>query len=97
MNAIEAMEKDSGVLKITTNRNDGKCIIEFADNGNGIPENTIQRVFEPYFTNKPKGTGLGLTNTQNIILNHEGSITVDSHEGQGTTFTIALNVENENN
>lgn len=96
MNAIEAMEKDTGVLKISTRDQDGKCVIEFTDNGNGIPENVIQRVFEPYFTSKSKGTGLGLTNTQNIILNHEGSIAVESREGQGTSFTITLNRERSN-
>jgi len=47
-------------------------------------------VFEPYFTNKPKGTGLGLTNTQNIILNHNGQIGFESKKGAGTTFTIHL-------
>ena len=92
MNAIEAMGKD-GVLKISTRNSDGKCIIEFTDNGNGIPEDTLQRVFEPYFTSKPKGTGLGLTNTQNIILNHEGNIAVRNNEGRGTTFIITLNLE----
>ena len=96
MNAIEAMEKGSGVLKISAQNNDDKCIIEFTDNGNGIPENTIQRVFEPYFTSKQKGTGLGLTNTQNIILNHEGNIAVSSIEGQGTTFIVTLNLEKDN-
>jgi signal transduction histidine kinase len=51
------------------------------------------RIFEPYFTNKTKGTGLGLTNTQNIILNHKGSIEVESQEGKGTLFTVKLAAE----
>jgi signal transduction histidine kinase len=92
VNAIEAMEKDSGILKITTSAKDGKCIVEFKDNGGGMPEEVLQKVFEPYYTTKPKGTGLGLTNTQNIIFNHGGSINVKSEPG-GTTFIVMLNLE----
>jgi signal transduction histidine kinase len=54
-------------------------------------EESQPRIFEPYFTNKSKGTGLGLTNTQNIILNHNGQIAFESKKGEGTTFTIQLN------
>ena len=48
------------------------------------------QLFEPYFTNKPKGTGLGLTHTQSIILNHKGSINVESEPGKGTKFEVIL-------
>ena len=64
------MEKGKGHLEIAARKQDGKCIIAFTDNGAGMNEETLHRIFEPYFTNKIKGTGLGLTNTQNIILNH---------------------------
>jgi signal transduction histidine kinase len=90
MNAIEAMEKGTGVLTIETNREDDKCLIRISDNGVGMNEETQTRIFEPYFTNKTKGAGLGLTNTQNIILNHKGSIDVDSKLGVGTKFTVRL-------
>jgi signal transduction histidine kinase len=50
----------------------------------------LSKIFEPYFTNKPKGHGLGLTNTQNIILNHQGTINVESEVGEGSTFIIKL-------
>lgn len=72
-----------------------KCIIEFKDNGTGINDETMQKLFEPYFTSKMKGTGLGLTYTQNIILNHKGSITVDSKPGHGSTFIVTLNINQQ--
>jgi signal transduction histidine kinase len=51
----------------------------------------MDRLFEPYFTTKEKGNGLGLANSQNIILGHKGSISAESEHGKGTTFTINLN------
>jgi len=92
VNAIEAMESDSGVLKIKTSKQENKCLVEFIDNGTGMDEETLQRLFEPYFTKKIKGNGLGLTNTQNIILNHKGNINVRSNIGQGSSFTVILNL-----
>jgi signal transduction histidine kinase len=52
----------------------------------------MQKLFEPYFTGKPKGNGLGLTHTQNIILNHKGSIHVRSKPGNGSAFIVTLNL-----
>lgn len=92
VNAIEAMESEKGVLEITTKSVRDKCLIEIKDNGQGMNEETMQKLFEPYFTNKLKGAGLGLTNTQNIVLNHKGSISVSSKVGEGSTFTIMLNI-----
>jgi len=93
VNAIEAMEKNSGVLKIRTTKQENKCIVEIIDNGAGIDEETMQKLFDPYFTAKSKGNGLGLTNTQNIILNHKGSINVRSKPGKGSTFILTLNLD----
>ncbi|MFN4313854.1 MAG: sensor histidine kinase [Chitinophagaceae bacterium] len=93
VNAIEAMEEGGGRLEIRTRKEENKCVIEIADNGSGMDEETISRLFEPYFTNKKKGNGLGLTNTQNIILNHKGSIQVKSRLGEGTQFTLTLNLK----
>ncbi|HUB60954.1 MAG TPA: CHASE3 domain-containing protein [Puia sp.] len=90
VNAVEAMEPGNGILRLSTLSKENKCIIRIADNGPGIAEESQSRIFEPYFTNKPKGTGLGLTNTQNIILNHNGQIAFESKKGEGTTFTIQL-------
>jgi signal transduction histidine kinase len=66
--------------------------VEIKDNGSGMDEETLQKLFDPYFTGKPSGNGLGLTNTQNIILNHKGSIKAYSKPGQGTSFVISLNL-----
>jgi signal transduction histidine kinase len=91
VNAIEAMEPGKGVLSISTRSENNKCVIEIADNGSGMDRESLGRLFEPYFTSKPKGNGLGLTNTQNIILNHKGTIQAESEKGKGTTFVISLN------
>jgi len=90
-NAIESMENEPRLFIITTYTEENKCVIEFKDNGSGMDEETLQRLFEPYFTTKQKGSGLGLTNTQNVIFNHQGNIQVASKPGVGTTFTIKLN------
>ena len=92
VNGIEAMEPHKGVLKIRTFAQENKCYIEISDNGSGMDEEALSKLFEPYYSRKQKGTGLGLTNTENIILSHKGSISVESVLGQGTTFTISLNL-----
>jgi len=95
VNAIEAMEKNNGmekegILRLKTFREDDKCVLEIRDNGIGMNDDTLQKIFEPYFTNKNKGSGLGLTGVQNTILNHKGTIKVSSKPGEGTAFTIIL-------
>ncbi|HTD94818.1 MAG TPA: ATP-binding protein, partial [Chitinophagaceae bacterium] len=94
VNAIEAMKKDDGLLQIRTYKQGGRCVVEFRDNGAGMDDDTLHKLFEPYFTSKQKGNGLGLTNTQNIILNHKGNINVRSQQGKGSTFFVILNFEN---
>lgn len=91
VNAIEAMEEGKGILEIRTTVVNNKCKIDIRDNGAGMNEETQQKLFDPYFTDKSGGNGLGLTNTQNIILNHKGSISVKSRLGEGSVFTITLN------
>lgn len=90
VNALEAMEPGKGILQIRTSSANNKCLVTIKDNGPGIDEDAVSKVFEPYFTSKPAGTGLGLTSTQNIILNHHGTITLESARGMGATFTIQL-------
>lgn len=93
VNAIEAMEEDGkGKLTIKTYVKKGHCRIEIRDNGIGIPKDNLERLFEPFYTSKPAGTGLGLTNTQNIVLSHGGSIRVKSEVGLGTNFIITFNL-----
>ncbi|MBS1598686.1 MAG: CHASE3 domain-containing protein [Bacteroidetes bacterium] len=91
VNAIEAMDSNVGVLKIKTETRNDKCVVTINDNGSGIDKESLTKLFEPYFTSKPKGNGLGLTNTQNIILSHNGYIQVESDKSKGTTFSIILN------
>jgi signal transduction histidine kinase len=92
INAIEAMEKGKGILQLKTSTEAKKCIVEIMDNGAGMDEDTLQKMFEPYFSNKPKGNGLGLTNTQNIILSHKGKLKIDSKPKKGTRFIIILEI-----
>jgi len=93
VNATEAMKPDGNkILKLTTRESHNKCVIEISDNGIGLDPSSADKLFEPFFTTKPKGNGLGLTNTQNIILNHSGTINVESKTGYGTTFTIKFNI-----
>lgn len=89
INAIEAMDKN-GILEISTSKKDNRCIVKISDNGRGMSKEEVSRLFEPYFTTKEKGNGLGLANTQNIILGHKGSISAESEPGKGTLFTITF-------
>ncbi|NLR78707.1 hybrid sensor histidine kinase/response regulator [Chitinophaga eiseniae] len=91
INAIEAMASGKGILTVTTTRTqENRARLQIADNGIGIPSDKLGRLFDPFYTNKAKGTGLGLTSTQNILLNHKGTINVESEPGKGTTFSITM-------
>lgn len=90
INAIEEVSESRGIITFKTEGKEEKCIVTIHDNGNGIDPEIENRIFEPYFSKKQKGIGLGLTNTQNIILNHKGTIKVQSQTGKGTTFTITF-------
>ncbi|MEQ1792644.1 MAG: PAS domain S-box protein [Nitrospira sp.] len=91
MNAVHAMP-EGGQLRIGMAQADAMVKLTVADTGHGIPQEVIARVFDPFFTTKEfgKGTGLGLTVVKGIIEEHHGSITAESEEGKGTTFTILL-------
>ena len=89
VNAVEAMEEGKGVLAVKTSCEDNnRLCVEVRDNGGGINQAHRQRLFDPFFTGKSGGMGLGLTATQNIINSHKGSIEVDSQVGEGTTFRL---------
>ncbi len=96
VNAIEAMSGENAILTLETNRVGDQCNIIIRDNGNGMDDETITKIFDPYFTSKANGNGLGMTNTQNIVLNHKGKIEVFSEEGNGTSFVITLNILSKN-
>ena len=88
VNAVESLTDTGGIITINTIQEGDKCVVKIIDNGVGMDETALSKLFEPYFTTKLKGNGLGLTNTQNIILNHKASINVESLIGKGTSFTI---------
>ncbi|MDR2660148.1 MAG: PAS domain S-box protein [Spirochaetaceae bacterium] len=89
-NSIEAMSNSGGLLTIITESNEQEVKIHVCDNGPGIPEADKPRIFEPYFTTKIKGSGLGLTLVFKIIREHSGEIEVNSKLGEGACFTIKL-------
>jgi len=93
-NAISAIG-DSGVLTVRTSVADSgkRLAVSVRDTGKGIPERYLNKVFEPYFTLKRGGTGLGLCITKKIIEEHRGTISIESPEGVGTTVTITLPAE----
>ena len=88
-NAAAAMP-DGGSLRLTSEASAEEARISVADSGVGIPEDRLGKIFEPYYTTKENGTGLGLTLTYKIVKEHGGDITVTSKAGQGSTFVIAL-------
>jgi len=88
-NAMESME-DGGELVIRTRFIDGKVELQITDSGIGISKEQKKRLFEPFYTTKERGTGLGLAVCKNIVDKHNGRIEVDSELGKGTTFTIIL-------
>ncbi len=94
VNARQAIEGD-GDITITTSHRDDKVYIEIKDNGRGIPEEQVSKIFDPGFTTKGVGvgTGLGLSICYQIIQDHKGEIIVGSKVGEGTTFTIVLPVD----
>ena len=94
-NAIEAMEEETGRLSIALHIVAGAAILTINDNGCGIPEENISRLFEPYFTQKRNGMGLGLAFTLNILQTHKAHIDVSSVQGKSTTFTITFPLVNE--
>ncbi len=88
-NACQAMSQD-GQLVIHTSLDDYEVRLTFADNGSGIGPETLGQLFEPYFTTKSNGTGLGLMVVQRIIRDHGGHVSVESEEGAGTRVSLLL-------
>lgn len=80
-------------VTLITTRENGRIEIEVKDNGNGIPNSIVDKIFQPFFTTKPtgQGTGLGLSLAYDIVKAHGGEIKVETKEGEGTTFIVSLN------
>jgi signal transduction histidine kinase len=95
-NAIQAIpdQQNSKSIVVRVEQNQKNVLITVKDNGIGIKEMDQNRIFEPKFTTKNSGMGLGLSIIKNIIENYKGSITFESQYGQGTTFTVSLPILN---
>jgi signal transduction histidine kinase len=91
MNALEAIQGQGRVSIRTYKDEDNQGVVaEIEDTGMGIPQEHLERIFEPFFSTKAKGTGLGLAVNYGIIQKHGGQIRVSSQPGRGTTMTIRL-------
>jgi len=88
-NSLEAMKRH-GTLHIRTDMDNTNVIVSFVDTGSGMSAGNLSRVFEPYFTTKPTGTGLGLLIVRRIVREHGGELSIESNEGEGLTLTIGL-------
>ncbi len=88
-NAVQAMDASGGQIKITADGDDDYVIVKVQDNGPGIPFEDLTKVFDPFYTKRSDGTGLGLTIVHRIIDEHDGHIEVDS-TSEGTEFTVTL-------
>jgi len=89
LNALQAMT-EGGRLNIRARRRGEFVEVEFADTGCGIPRIVINKIFDPLFTTKAKGIGLGLSVCKSILERHGGDIRVESEEEKGTTSTVSL-------
>jgi two-component system sensor histidine kinase/response regulator len=92
-NAVEAMESGTKTLKVTSRVNGDNLELQFSDTGKGITKEKIKNIFDPLVTSKVYGPGLGLTFALKIIQDHKGTISVESEEGKGTTFTIRFPIK----
>jgi signal transduction histidine kinase len=92
LNAVEAMSDTDreSVLNLTTKLADGQVCIQVADTGTGINEEDLKQIFEPFFSRKRGGFGLGLSITRSVIQEMEGEIECASEAGKGTAFTVKL-------
>ncbi len=92
-NAIQAMER-SGILTVSTRAADPEegvgVVLRVSDTGGGIPHDVVHNIFNPFFTTKPKGTGLGLPIVHTIVEKHGGTIHLDNQEGKGVAFSVFL-------
>jgi two-component system, NtrC family, sensor kinase len=82
------------LVSVSTKKENGIILIRVADNGNGIPQNILDKIFQPFFTTKPtgQGTGLGLSLSYDIVKAHRGEIKVETKENEGSEFIVVLPV-----
>ena len=94
VNAMQAVDPSSGVITVSTYREETgrgpRLVVEVADNGPGIPPEVMEHIFDPFYTTKEDGSGLGLSITHTIVQEHESRLEADTKPGQGTTFRILI-------
>ncbi len=90
INAIDAMPLHTGKLKLVTQCINGQCVIIIEDNGIGISQENLEKIFKPFFTNKPGGMGLGLSTTLELLNANHARVEVKSEIGRGTRFLLAF-------
>ncbi len=88
LNAIQAMDGHRGDLSVETSLHNGRIGVTIKDTGIGIPEDYLKKVYDPFFTTKKEGTGMGLALTHNIVSDHSGKIEIDSTPEKGTTVKV---------
>jgi signal transduction histidine kinase len=89
LNSVQAID-DKGKVSIEFGRDDGFSSISVTDNGRGIDKDAIDKIFEPYFSTKKLGIGLGLTITKRLVDEHGGTISMESTMGERTVITIRV-------
>ena len=94
LNAMQSMP-DGGKIGVEVGSNDNTVIVHFEDEGQGIPKDLFDKIWDPFFTTKEKGTGLGLGIVKNIIESHGGRIQIDNRPVCGARITVELPVEQE--
>ena len=95
INGMQAMEGTGGSLRVGLSSRDGHARVTVSDTGSGIDPEHIDKIFEPYYSTKETGTGLGLAIARKAVEDHDGTITVESTPGRGTTFTVELPLRRE--
>jgi len=93
VNGIQAMEEKRGILKVSTKETNGFIEVKFQDTGMGIKKENIPKIFNPFFTTKAQGMGVGLPICKRFVEIHNGSIKVESKEGEGSIFTVKLPIQ----
>jgi signal transduction histidine kinase len=88
----QGIEGYEPTVSVSTKKQDNNLLISVKDNGNGIPQKVLDKIFQPFFTTKPtgQGTGLGLSLSYDIVKAHGGELKVETKEGEGSTFKIQL-------
>jgi len=92
INAMQAVER-KGRIEVSAETQEGSIVVKVLDNGSGIPGERLATIFDPYFTTKPEGSGLGLWIAQQIVIGHGGSLKAENAPGGGAVFVMRLPIK----